>query len=571
MEYWKRVSILLALLGIVLLAFALMYPTTPGQNLFDSTNYHYMSALVSRDGTARWNLGPLSLYQLYPINAGTMGQVYFLSGLSQATGLHIQPSILVMNIGWMLLICLSSFMLGRKIFKSYIAGLLNSLFYMSGLIILTLTRWTATPRGFAAAILPILFYLMIQSYEFDREIIFRKKFFLMFMALLIITPTIHRLLFLFYPVVLTYFIYVKAFAIVQEKGSSYFAGEWIHHGIRSNILGLIIYPGLIGVALVLTLNFGSTFFGRTAFLTESAVLQGDDLFIKVSNYFYWMFRGVGVAAFFSIIGFISLSKSRKTFFDLFLIIGILSFIPLSIRQAYIRPIWAVFLTLFAAIGFIKLSNFLFRKHRFGKLKIVILVSLLIAPILVPPFVTLGEPYRPDRARESYVTDIEVESGIYLKHYLSDDGSYFVDPTFNAHILTGLTRREGLGLMGVEYATANETMREKLEVEALVEYDGLRNLMNFIEDFYEQKGEMYRLANDPIFEDTKYYRSRHFVWIRRHFLGARYQEIIRAYNIETIIIDEYFVGDYRYISDLESIEYVTYRNPRYTFYIAPKTR
>jgi len=569
MDNRKQISILIALLGIVFLAFSLMYPTTPGQRLWDSTNYHYMTRLVSRDGTAHWNLGILSLYEFYPISAGNMGQVYFLSGLSQLTGLKIQPSIYLMNLGWMVLLCLSSFLLGRRIFKDNISGLLTAFFLMSTRIVLSNIAWTATSRGFASAILPFIFLLMISSYGYNHQKFFRGKIFALFILILLISPTIHRLYYLFVPVIISYFIYVKFYPFIKSKTSSFLVKVRLSHERITNLSGLVLYPTIIGVAVLLSLIFGTMFFGAVDFLTESAILQGEHILIQMTNYFYAISRSMGVAAVFSYLGILYLSKDRKNFFEFFLFVGVVAFIPLSIRGAYSQPGWVLFLSLFAAFGFKELSTYITSGTFRANIKTVFVVILLISPIFLPPLVVITEPYKPERTRPTHVTDIEMETGHYLKHNLEDHQTFFADPIFNSHILTGLSGREGLGLQGVEFATANDSLRENMKVEPLINLDEFDSIVEFLEEVHRRKAVFYRLSYDPLFPESSYYRRRHFLYLRRRFLLDDYNQIIEAYNIETIIIDDPFVGEHSYINTLEDREYVTYSNSRYTFYPAPK--
>jgi len=546
-----------------------MYPTTPGQRLWDSTNYHYMTRLVSRDGTAHWNLGLLSLFEFYPISAGNMAQVYFLSGVSQLTGLEIQPAIYLMNLGWILLLCLSSFLLGRKIFKNNIAGLLTAFFFMSTRQVLSSGVWTATSRGFATAVLPFLFLLMISSYGFNNHKYFRKKIFILFAVLLFLSPSIHRQYYLFVPVVLSYFIFVKIYPIITSKTSTFSAKISLAYEKIVNISGLILYPAIIGITLLLSITFGNMFFGQVDFLTQSAILQGEHILILMTNYFYSLSRAVGVAAIFSFLGIATVSKSRKNFFEKFLFIGIIAFIPLSIRAAYGRPAWVLFLSLFAGYGFKKLSIYVTKSNIRVNIKTIIVIILLFSPIILPPFVTIVEPTKGERTRPTHVTYIEMETGHYLKYYLQDDQTFFADPNFNSHIFTGLSGREGLGLLGVEIATANNSLRQDMDVEPIIDLDEFDSIVELMEEVHARKAVLYRVTHDPLFPESKYYRRRHLVYFRRKFLSEEYERIVDAYNIETIIIDEPFIGQHGYVNTLENNEYVTYSNSRYTFYPVPK--
>ena len=523
-----------------------------------------MAQLVSRDGRARWDLGILSLLEIYPIAHGTRGSIFFLSGLSQLTGLHIESAIFLMNMGWAVLLCLSSFLLSRKIFKNNIIGLLTTFFIFTTGTTVNYLGWTASPRGFAHAIIPLVFLLMILSFEFEHRVIFRKKFFALFLILLFTSIVIHRLMYLFIPVVFAYFITVILYSLFKRKMLTLtFNVELINKKLFS-VPRFLFYSSLIGIMFFFSLSFMSMIIGSPQFLTESSILSGDNYLVKMLNFGYHTSRAMRVAMLFSALGFLFIAFKRKNVHEFFLFIAICSFLPFAIRADYSSVVWVILLSPFAGYGFYVLGKKLLKKQNLKYAKYSFLIFLILTPLVVPPFVTVVEPWKPVRERKLHVEEIEVETAIYIKYNMQQDETFLTEPGWPAQIFTGKSGVNSMNMVGIEIAVVNETMRDNLEVNRTLDF---ALSIEFIERLHTSKGVIYRIQNDPLFPE-RYYSRRHRIRINERFMEDEYVTIVEAYNLSTIIIDEQFSGNYTYIQRLKGMEYVTYRNERFTFYPTP---
>lgn len=549
---------------MIILTLALRYPTTPHQKLYDSTNYHYMASLLNVQGKAMWNLNPLSLFGFYPLAYTPMGGVYFLSGISQLTGLHIEGSILIMNVAWAIIMCLGSFLLGRKIFKSNKIGLFTSFLFISARVTISLTKFTAVVRGFPCSFLPLIFLLMIYSYEYDFNLVFRKKYFVLFILLLITMLATHRLTYLFLPVVVVYPLFQKFGGTIRKR----LYPKILKYEINAEdkyprvIKILLFTSSLIGV-IIFSIKSADIFFGRTMFLTESAFFSGSSIHIMVINLFYHVTRQMGLGVIFSLIGFILLSYHRKNHQGLFLYIGLISFIPISIRLAYVYPIWVLFLSLFGGYGIFYLLSKITWSNFLGYIKILFVSFLLLSVIISPYLITIKEPYKKEKTRELYVTDREVITATYLKYHVDYDEGFYIDPGWQSHVFVGISKKRSLGLAGVEYACFNRTLRDNLEVEYMFSSGEELSVKEFLKIFYEEKGNLFYVKNDPLFTRNKYWRASHKKRFIRFYKKDDYYRIINAYNLKIIVLDDRFVNrGQEYISNLLKNEYKTYNSEVY---------
>ena len=124
------------------------------------------------------------------------------------------------------------------------------------------------------------------------------------------------------------------------------------------------------------------------------------------------------------------------------------------------------------------------------------------------------------------------------------------------------------MVGIEQAVVNSTLRDKMEVELVVDIRDYDSFIEFLEEFHDRKGVMYKVSNDPLFPEHGFYRSRPNRWFKSRFMSEDYAKIVNAYNIRNVILDEEFSTEQDYIQRLDEIEYVTYRNERFSFYPTP---
>ncbi len=557
----KKGIYLLGLVAIVLMNLFLRYPHTPHQRLFDSTHFHLEAYLLIEDGRAIWNLNPLSIFGLYPIRgAGLMGSVYYLSSASLFTGLAIEPSIFLMNIGIAVFMVLSAFMLGRKLFNNNLIGLLTAFFCSSARIIVVYQDWTATPRGFFAGFLPILIFLMLSSYTKEGDKIqLNKKYLFLFLLMLIFVCTIHRSIGLAIPGFFLFFAYLKYSSNVKK-----IIGRF-RNPIRPNdkiykIYKIIAISIVFFLSIVLSISMLSNFFGSPEFLEKTIILHSTNPFLQAVNFIYYLSRKFGIPSLFAAIGFVFISSKSKDHMILSLYLAMLALIPFSIQTSYAYPIWAIYLSLFAGFGFYKFITFVDKHHL---VTIGVTAIILITMVGAPFFVTISEPHHVDRGRETFVTEQEIETSYAVRHYVEEKESFYVDPMFSSTILSSYSGRCSLGLRGIEQLWINESLKNEYIIESVIQGG------HSFENFYREKGQIFYITNDPIIperDDTRGWRSRgHPNLIPIVFRRDWYYRIVDAYNLRLMVIDIDNIEEQEYVYELDDLEYILYNNGRFTFY------
>jgi len=552
----------LAIVSLIIFSIAYVYPTTPHQRLPDSPVYHYTANIITTHGRAPWVTHPLiSHLGLTELSTHPFGISHVLSAYNQLGGLDVEMGILILNFFTAMLFVMSSFLLGRKILKNNMMGVLTAFFFTSSYIILNDNTWTATPRGLISGFLPFILLLSVSAYEFDIRGITRHKMLILLGLVLFAGLLIHKIIYLFIPILIVYPLFQSIYPKVKRALNSMFkrkSMEWSSSYIHMS--KLTFFSLLFVGSVVLAIQFGTIFFSKPIFLTESSLFTGESLIIMVLNFGVRLARNIRLSIVFSILGFIFLSVKKKSNAELFLFVGLLAIIPFSIRLNYIYNIWAIFMALFAAYGFYVLGYKIVNgKRGFNLLKVAVVAILLTSIIFIPPFVTIREPYLREHVREIHVEEKEVETSIYLRSILEKNESFFVAPDFYGRSFAAFTQRITLDQDGKEITLIeNRTLFENLEYDYIFE-DGFD-----IGDFYQSKGRMYRIKEDPLFPGEGYWRGRHWSVFQRQFGNERYHTIVDVYNLRLIVFNEEMTEHYRgnpdrYIPVLFEEEYRIYTN------------
>ena len=563
----KRNAVMLALLGILIFAIALKYPQYSHQYLPDSPDFHVMTNLVNTYGRPIWSMHLLSYWGAYPFSE-PLGIVFMLSATSQLGQIHVEPSMIVVNAGALFVGILSSFCLGRKIFKSNLAGLITGLFF-----VYTSARhiFIATPRPIAAAFFPLIILFLLFAYERKSQ---RFRFLSFFSLTLIIAFGIHRLTLFLLPVIIVFAIIVPLYDYLKRKVFNPFMAKRRHHWKinRGTVLKMIFIPGLLLGVLLIILVYYTHMFHTADFLTDTALFTGDSLRIQTINFLYYLGKQMGPISVFAVVGLFLLLKKSTTSYEAFLYFGMVSLIPFSMRHAYVWNVWQLFITLLAGYGTYRIIEFFMIKERFKLLKIPLFAILILSPVIATSVITLEEPFV---TRHPWtvvgMTDEEWETGIYFSSYLEPDESGF--STTRGHGLAAISNRNhlNLGMHGIEMIWANRSIVNELDIV----FVGDDVLNESLDQILLSKGVLFYVNNDPLFpERGKYYRDLHWIWLQRKYDGDEYETIVHYYRLRLfsfykLIPDERYRGYRRIFRDnVYTDAYKVYENSFYESYNVP---
>lgn len=559
----KKWIYLIGLMSIILMAFFIRYPHTPHQRLFDSTHYHLETNLIIQNGRAIWNLSPLTIFGIYPIiGAGLMGSHYFLGSVTITTGFNIESSIYIMNLGITTFMILSSFILGKKIFGSNNMGLLLAFFFSTARTIVIYQDWTATPRGFFPAFLPIIIFSMFSIYyKSNGNYKINKKYLILFITFVLAMSSVHRAIALAFPGLVLFFLYnryhVKIRYIIMDINKPLFDEDKMYKIYKLIFMHIFFY-----LCIVLSVIFFADFFGDPEFLRRTVIIKSDNPFLQGINMLYYISRKYGLSIIFTALGFIILSIKSKNRYEAFFLLAILALIPFSVQEAYIFPIWAIYLSILSCYGFLW-----FIKNVKTSFTTSVLVSAIILTTIVvaPIYVTISEPHHVERRGLTYVTEQEYETSLVIPNFIDEDASFYVDPHFNNFILSAYSYRCSLGLRGIEQVWINESIKDEYVIESIFD----THIGYTLENIYNEKGMLFYITNDPLIPDRnilKGWRAMgHYNLIPMMYKHEWYYTIVDYYNIQIMIIDETNAPDSNYISQLSNTEYSLYQNGRYNFY------
>jgi len=568
----KKLACIIAILALVLFSIAYRFPNTPHQNLPDSTDYNYMTTMLTLHGRIPWIENPIyGNFGFEPISTHPTGMIYILSTTTQLTGMSFEPSVLIVNYVTATLICLSGFLVGRKILKNNMAGLLTAYFLTTTVVLLRSNTFTAGPRGLISVFLPLVLLTLISTIDYDIKRILKKKMFIVFFLILIGSLLIHKIIFLFMPVLLAYIFYVMVYPSIKNKIAKPLTKYTVSgKPFRIKLTKMMLFSAVLLFSIMSAIRYGSMFFSRPVFLTRSSLFEGESVFIMTLNFFVRLARNIRLGIVFSGLGFIFLSMKRKNNGEFFTYVGVLAIVPFSIRMAYIYNIWALFMAVFAGYGGYIVGKKIIKKD--GKIiKVAMISIILLSIVIIPPFITIREPYLDESNRKIHVEEEEMESAIYLKYNLNKNNGFITSPYFHGQIFTAVSERVSLSLNGHQmYLINNSTLMNNIEFDHIFQ-DGFD-----LELYYNRKGRIYEIQHDPLFPNQVFFRTRHHILFERDFAEKdSYYDIVQTYNITTIIINRNLIdtiGEDRSMRMYETLsqeEYILYGNSHFYFFPTKK--
>lgn len=156
-------SVLLILCALLILSVALRYPNVDHERQqTDSYFIHLLSSSIVDDGYARWVFNPLSWFGYYPFSYPS-GVPFLLSEASMVMGLSVETSILMTNMMFASLFCLTMFILARSFVKRPELVLLAVLIAVVGARFVDTTYWNASARGSTVVLITLVIAVLLQA------------------------------------------------------------------------------------------------------------------------------------------------------------------------------------------------------------------------------------------------------------------------------------------------------------------------------------------------------------------------------------------------------------------------
>lgn len=330
----------------------------------DSFVIHSLSNTISNLGYAKWIIHPMSYFGFTPLSY-PCAVPYFLSGISQLTGLDIESSVLLMSMITATIGLGSSYLMAMEIKPDHRFAFIIAFIYSLSPIFVEYTVWQATSRSLFMAFIPLLIWSLMRTIG-ERP----TKIVNVFICLLIFTimGTIHHMFLLLPLFIIAYFSSLFIYnRLIKRKTKDLwvfryqtiiitvlflvlFLPQFSHQGIYSTVSWQQYESGLFFNGTrkyVIFMNFMIDYWSRTNFFA----------FLSVFGFFTLLYRPRKKIA-----NALKRYKYNFTSNEIFVIMCILITIPFVTLGTYVSLIFLPFFSVFIGYFILKLMK-IFNKNK----------------------------------------------------------------------------------------------------------------------------------------------------------------------------------------------------------------
>ncbi len=369
----SRKTVLILLVALVLLSIAFRYPLVEHERFqTDSYTIHLFAKSIMDNGQAKWTFNLLSYIGYYPISYPS-GSPFLLAEVSDATGMRLESSILLMNFLLSAVFCLGAFLLARQFVRRSDYALLATFFAVTGARFVDTTYWNASARG------PIIVFITLTIFVLFRAAATgQTKFLLLALLVGIGCFVTHHM-----AVVLTLFGAGYALAAFQVG--------YLLPRIRTHKRRVVVALNGAVAALVIAISFG--FFGyfynlALMNLRESALFNLNPPALSiVLNLAVSYTNQIGFIIVFAFLGIPIVFRDkdgRLSIETLFPLAVVIAFIPLLGNTLYVSMVLAPFVSILGVICIARILRSAKRKR-----VVFVVVLFLMASAIFLPFWSSG--------------------------------------------------------------------------------------------------------------------------------------------------------------------------------------
>ena len=365
---------LLIVLGIIL-----RFQVVSHEIGWDSFLMHIMANSLNEYGYARWFLHPLSIFGLYPASYTSTMQ-FFLSGISQSTGMEMRWVIFLYCVFIGLLSMFTAYLMAGEIIDNDLFKFLVAFGFSTSPAVLGYTTWTIPTRGLLVILAPLLVYLLLKC----RKSI---KYAPLTLLLAIFLFATHHLFYFFIPVFFALFILSICFRLKKH----------INIKIPEKLMPIILLGGFLFM-------FSIPFFtGR--FIEQSR-------YVSIVCYV----RCIGILIIFAIggLGYL-IFKHNKDFGEWFLLLALIFLTIFIYKTTYMKwflPIFVISLAGISLINILRISEK--RKYVLPVVAIFLLMTVSFSGFY--QFLHINE--KKDSFNERYIEESTYKTGRWMKENLN---------------------------------------------------------------------------------------------------------------------------------------------------------
>ncbi|AKB71758.1 hypothetical protein MSMAC_1868 [Methanosarcina mazei C16] len=370
------------LMGLLLiLNIVIRIPSIPHEKGYDSFFIHTLANSVSSFGVANWWINWLSVFGLYP-HSYSSAVPFTLSGISQATGIEMEKTILLFCVIAGLFGIFTAYVFAESIYNNFLFKYTMSLFFSLAPGVMLFTTWEVSTRGQFVVFLPLFLYILL------KENLNIKKYILLLACFVFIFST-HNYAFFLFPISMIYIL----LKIVQKVKPDLLKKSYLNYILTLFFIAALIYPFFGG----LFISGGSRYtWVIDAILTN--IRQTGPLMLLIPG---------GVAYLF---------LKKKNFKNIFMCLTIILLAPIFYSHIY-GPFVLILITVFLInIAFNNLLKTIANhKHKLLTLGIILIIT---------SFVSFSSFYNHYRTGDSdafwYMHESTYASGIWAKNHIPEN-------------------------------------------------------------------------------------------------------------------------------------------------------
>lgn len=417
----KKFQYIFGLSSILLVLWALIYPSNHYPGGIDSVIYQSISNTILYYGKIKFFLHPLSAWGFYPFSHEP-GTSIFLASSTLLTGINQFDIIIPLDYILGTMATMTIFCIMIKIKRDIRFVLIGTFIFTVAPRIIGYIVFVFTSRGFLILLTPTFLLLSILYLKKGDRKSHRIELlgFLVFFALSII----HKMFLLLIP-----FIFSLISVIVLEHYNFHenikkFNRIKVYKFMNSRRSKAIFWLGLVVMiisSLILVTRLIPTRKINVIRFEQEGFFSGGGTLWIIANAGISMAGGVGIGfVLFGILGFLAVcSKERKRPIDTLFLLSFVVSIPLIMSSVYFRPFFVIYTSIFSGYGFL----WLIKKNL--PLKKVFVITLLIILIIGSVFYSsfMIERWHTAREREAkedirynyYITHKTYNTGIYSRY------------------------------------------------------------------------------------------------------------------------------------------------------------
>lgn len=408
MRISNRMKFVLFIL-LIALNLILRYPLIDGELGIDSYEIHILANSVSTFGEARWWVNPLGIIGMYP-NSYASSTPFFLSGISQCTGLDVESVMFLYGLIFGLFTIIAAYIVAGKIYDDDLYKFLVAFGFSTCEGVLNYTTWTAPARSPFIIILPLFLYALFSS----RKYPFRFVFITSMLSLLLLAT--HHLVFYLIPIfagffaVLLFYRFKEQIVPILTRILNFTGKLPLPATIKENIRSIEVFENLMPIFLIL--GFGLML--AYPFLTHSFMSTSSrwaNLSLMLNEYP----RYIGIPVFLAVGGFVHLIFKSDKRYEEWSLLTILMFLCVFIfDERYMKWFILIFAFLLAAIGFINI----FRLSESGgkKSAVFLIIIFLLSSVCMSSFYQYWRTSGGLDFRTDYIRMDEHASAFWLNEY-----------------------------------------------------------------------------------------------------------------------------------------------------------